>query len=210
MSSKIRTARSQAERSEKTRRELVAAARESFAIEGYAATLLDSVAQRAGVTKGALYHHFDGKKELFEAVFQGEQKKLAAIGMRAYAGKRSARAGFYDACAAFLEASLDPAVQRITLLDGPAVLGWERLREIENQHALSNLRQGLERAVAQGLMAPRPVEPLVQILNGAICEAAMYIARSNDAPHALQHVLAELSIVIDALIKAPRRGRTPR
>jgi AcrR family transcriptional regulator len=190
--------------------ELIAAARESFASDGYAAALLDVVAQRAGVTKGALYHHFDGKKELFEAVYQREQQQLAAIGLRAYAGKRSARVGFYDACVAFLEASLDPAVQRITLIDGPAVLGWERLREIQNLHTLSNLRAGIQQAVAQGMIAARPVEPLVQILNGAICEAAMYIARAIDAPRALQQVLAELRVMIDALIRAPRRARATR
>jgi AcrR family transcriptional regulator len=196
-------ARTQRERSEATTGELLAAARELFASKGYAATLLDDVVRRAGVTKGALYHHFGGKRELFEAVFEQEQRELAEAGAVAYARKRDRWAGFYEACRAYFEASLDPGVQRITLLDGPAVLGWERLREIEDRHTVANLRRGLEIAMADGVIASRPLEPLVQMLNGAMCEAAMLVARSDDQRAATRQVLAELRIILDAL---ERRG----
>jgi AcrR family transcriptional regulator len=196
--------RTQRERSEATTAELVSAARELFAADGYAATLLDDVVGRADVTKGALYHHFEGKRELFEAVFDQEQRRLAEIGAEAYARKRDSWEGFYEACRAYFEASLDPGVQRITLLDAPAVLGWERLREIEDRHSVANMRVGLQAAMDNGQIAPRPLEPLVQMLNGAICEAAMLVARSKDQRRATRDVLAELRIMLDALSEPPR------
>jgi AcrR family transcriptional regulator len=198
--------RTQRERSEATTAELIAAGRELFAADGYAATLLDDVVKRAKVTKGALYHHFASKMDLFAAVFEQEQRRLAKIGAEAYARKRDGWEGFYEACRAYFEASLDPGVQRITLLDAPAVLGWERLREIEDRHTVANMRIGLQTAMDRGQIAPRPLEPLVQMLNGAICEAAMLVARSKDQRRATREVLAELRVMLDALSTPPRGG----
>ena len=192
--------RTQKERSESTTSELVAAARELFAADGYAGTLLDDVVRRAGVTKGALYHHFKGKRELFEAVFELEQQRLAEAVATAYMRKRDRWAGFQDGCRAYFEACLDPGVQRITLLDGPAVLGWERLREIEDRYTVAGMRLGLEHAVEDGVIAARPsLEPLVQMLNGAMCEAAMLVARADDQRAATRQVLAELKLILEAL-----------
>jgi AcrR family transcriptional regulator len=170
-------ARTQRERSDATTTDLVTAARELFAQDGYAGTLLDDVVARAGVTKGALYHHFKGKRELFEAVYAREQVALAKIVHRAYANEDDRWEGLHAGCRAYFEACLDPGVQRITLLDGPAVLGWERVREIEDRHTTAGLRMGLEASVEHGLIRPRPLEPLVQMLNGAMCDAAMLVAR---------------------------------
>jgi AcrR family transcriptional regulator len=191
--------RTQRERSDATTGQLVSAARELFAAHGYAGTLLTDVVERAHVTKGALYHHFESKRELFEAVFEQEQRTLAAIGARAYARKRDNWEGFYEACRAYFEASLDPGIQRITLIDGPAVLGWERMREIEDRHTVANMRVGLKAAIDSGRITPRPLEPLVQMLNGAICESAMLVARSEDQRRATREVLAELRVMLDAL-----------
>lgn len=206
--------RTQQERSDGTTGELVAAARELFAADGYAATLLDDVVRRAGVTKGALYHHFESKRALFEAVYEQEQRRLAEVGAVAYGRKRDHWEGLYAACRAFFEASLDPGIQRITLLDGPSVLGWERLREIEDRHTIANLRLGLQIAMDERVIPERPLEPLVQMLNGAICEASMLVARSEDQTKATRQVLAELRVMLDALSQAPagtRRGsRSPR
>lgn len=95
-------------------------------------------------------------------------------------------------------------MQRITLLDGPSVLGWERLREVEDRYTVAQLRIGLERAIADDLIADRPIEPLVQMLNGAICEAAMLAARSENQPATTRQVLRELRVWLDAL-RAPAR-----
>ena len=189
----------QRERSEATTARLVAAARELFAAQGYGDTLLDDVVDAAGVTKGALYHHYAGKRELFEAVFDREQQRLAKLALDAARRRRDLWSGLHAACRAYLEASLEPGVQRITLLDGPSVLGWDRLRQIEDRHTVAQMRVALERAVSKGLIAPRPIEPLVQMLNGAICEAAMLVARSNDPGAAVRQVLRELRVWLDAL-----------
>jgi AcrR family transcriptional regulator len=195
--------RTQRERSRTTTARLVEAARPLFAADGFAGTLLDDVVRRAGVTKGALYHHFPGKRELFEAVFEHEQEQLAAVAVAAYRRRRDHWPGFEDACRAYLEASLDPGVQRITLLDAPSVLGWERLREIEDRHTGAQLRAGLERAVEEGVIARRPVEPLVQMLNGALCEAAMLVARSSNQRATMRDVMRELRQWLAALAAHP-------
>jgi AcrR family transcriptional regulator len=200
MASRKAAPRTQVERSDTTRAALISAAYALFAKRGYAATSLDDVAREAGVTKGGLYHHFAGKVELFEAVFEKEQVRLAEIGLRAYAAKRDQCAGLFEACRAFLEASLDPDMQRIMLLDGPTVLGWERLRAIEDRYTLANLRLGFERAMADKLMATRPVEPLLQLVNGALCDAAMFIGRAKQQRAALQATLGEFRVMFDALV----------
>lgn len=198
--------RTQRERSEATTAELVEVARRLFAADGYAATSLDDVVRGAGVTKGALYHHFSGKRELFLAVFEREQQRLAAVQYQAFARREGTREGFFAATRAFLEASLDPGVQRITLLDAPSVLGWERIREVEGRYALVQLRQGIEALIRDGHLAPRPVAPLATMLFGAMCEAAMMVARADDQRAAAGAVLAELEAIMDAL--AGQAGRS--
>jgi AcrR family transcriptional regulator len=191
--------RTQQQRSETTTGQLLDAAAELFGADGYAATHLDDVVSRAGVTKGALYHHFASKRELFEAVFEREQRKIAVAASEAHGRNRNHWDGFYEGCRAFFEASLDPAVQRITLLDAPSVLGWERMREIEGRYTHALLREGLERAMREGTIARRPVEPLAAMLDGAICEAAMFVARSEDQRKVMRRALAELRLQLDAL-----------
>lgn len=195
--------RTQQERSDSTTAELIEAARLLFAADGYAATLLDEVVRQVGVTKGALYHHFAGKKELFEAVFEREQRALANVVAAAYAGQRDPWQGFHAGCRAFLEASLDPGVQRITLLDAPSVLGWETMREIEAGYSLAMLREGLEIAISEERITARPVGPLAHMLLGAICEGAMMIARSPDQEATMREVLSELTAQLDSLTLKP-------
>lgn len=196
--------RTQVERSETTRAELVAAARKAFARDGYANTQLDSLAAKAGVTKGALYHHFRSKQELFEAVFEDQHRRLAERGVRTHTAEADPTCVLHEACRAFLEAALDPALQRILLLDGPSVLGWNRVRDIESRHSIAYLRRGLELAMAAGMIATRPAAPLAQMLNGAICEAAMFVARSKDPNTCLIQTLAELRRIVDALVTPSR------
>ncbi len=191
--------RTQKERSEATTSELVEVARRLFAADGYAATSLEDVVRGAGVTKGALYHHFRGKRELFLAVYEREQQRLAAAQHEAFARRKGTWDGFFAACRAFFEASLDPGVQRITLLDAPSVLGWETMREVESRYALVHLRKGLDLLIRDGHIAPRPVEPLANLLFGSVCEAAMMVARADDQRAAARQVLAELKAMLEGL-----------
>ena len=194
-----RQERTQQERSDATIKALVEAARELFARDGYEATLLDEVARSAGVTKGALYHHFGGKRELFRAVFEAEERRLMRITAHVSAKAADVWKGFYDGCRAYLEAVLDPAVQRITLIDAPAVLGSETVREIEERYALSLIRNGLKIAIDAGIIGRRNVEPLASMLNGAMCEAGMMIARSDDPQTTQKQVLREMKALMDSL-----------
>src|SRR5947208_11277144 len=123
--------RTQAERTEATTSALVDAARELFARDGYEATSLAAVAANANVTKGAVYHHFDGKRQLFEAVFNREVERIAAPLVATYARKKDPWDAFHAACRAFLDECLDPELQRIMLLDASAAIGWDEVRRLE-------------------------------------------------------------------------------
>ncbi|MEX2375064.1 MAG: helix-turn-helix domain-containing protein [Dehalococcoidia bacterium] len=144
--------RTQQERSDATTKALINAARELFARDGYEATLLDDVARKAGVTKGALYHHFGGKRALFRAVFEAEERRLMRMTAHVSAKHADSWKGFYEGCRAYLEAVLDPGVQRITLIDAPAVLGFEIVREVEERYTMSLLRNGLQMAIDAGIL----------------------------------------------------------
>jgi AcrR family transcriptional regulator len=192
-------ARTQRDRTAATTSKLIAAARNLFANHGYAATLLDDVVRDAGVTTGALYHHFPNKLELFAAVYEQEQQRLAELSITAHSARQDDEDGLEAGFRAFLEASRDPGVQRITLLDAPSVLGWERLRAIEGRYTIAMLRVALEQAVATGLFDDRPIEPLVQMLNGALCEASLLIARSEHQEEVTEQVLFELRMWLGVL-----------
>jgi AcrR family transcriptional regulator len=190
--------RTQAERSEATTGQLVATARDLFARHGYAGTSLEAVSSEAGVTKGGLYHHFGSKKELFEAVFRAEQQQLLTALATAAGKERDPWDGFFAGAKAYLEVSLDPGVQRITLLDASSVLGWERMREIEADYGLAMLKEGLRQAVKARRIRRRDVDALAHLLFGALGEGAMYIAGEPDQRAALRRVTRDLKSILDA------------
>jgi AcrR family transcriptional regulator len=189
----------QQERTEATTTALLAAARELFAQDGYAATSLDAVVAKAGVTKGALYHHFSGKRDLFAAVFRAEQLRLSEAIVAAYAGEQEdPRRAFEAGCRAFIEACQEPGAQRIFLLDAPAALGWETIRELESG-SLQMMERGIERATEAGAIEQRPAAPLAHLLFGAVCESAQVVARAPDQEAALDEALAELSRLLRSM-----------
>jgi AcrR family transcriptional regulator len=192
--------RTQAERSESTRAALLAAARPLFAERGYAGVGTEEIVRAAGVTRGALYHHFADKRELFEAVYRQVESELAErIASEALSGELSdpleaMRAG----SSAFLHACTEPEVQQIALLDGPSVLGWDRWREIGAEHGLGLIEGTLQAAIDAGAIQAQPVRPLAHVLMGALDEAAMLVARAEDPEKAR----AEVSRTLDSLIAA--------
>jgi AcrR family transcriptional regulator len=188
----------QHERTEATTTALITAARELFAEDGYAATSLDAVVAKAGVTKGALYHHFSGKRDLFASVFAGEQVRLTEAVVAAYQRRNDPWEAFEEACGAFIVACQEPGVQRIFLLDAPSALGWETIRRLESG-SLQMMEQGIKRAIEAGSIEARPVEPLAHLLFGAICESAMVVARAPDQDAALAEALAELHRLLGSL-----------
>lgn len=190
--------RTQAERTEATTAALVEAARELFARDGYDAISLDAVAARAGVTKGAVYHHFAGKRQLFEAVFSREIERVTAPLVAAYSRKKDPWDAFKAASAAFLDECLDPGVQRIVLLDAPAAIGWDGIRRLEAP-LLDLMELAISRAVDAGRIERRPPGPLAHFLFGATCEVAMIVARADDQKTAQRQAVAEIGRVLDSL-----------
>jgi AcrR family transcriptional regulator len=192
------TRRTQQQRREATTAALVAAARELFAKDGYETTSLDAVAAAAELTKGAVYHHFASKSELFAAVFQQEAVNLGEVVAAAYARKRDPWRAFEAGCIAFLEACLEPGLRRITLLNAEAVLGWDRMRELESG-MLSMSEIAIRRSIDAGRIARRDPAPLAQLLFGTLCEAAMVVARADDQPAAQRAIVAELRRMLNSL-----------
>jgi len=187
------------EHAEATRAALVSAARELFAELGYAGVGTEEIVRRARVTRGALYHHFSGKPGLFEAVFEqveGElTERIAADAMQSADPWEAMRAG----AQAFLDAFLDPAVQRITLLDAPSVLGWQRWREIGQRYGLGLVQATVQAAIDAGQIEPQPARPLAHILIGALDEAAMLVARADDVEATRREVGDALERFLEAL-----------
>jgi AcrR family transcriptional regulator len=192
------TRRTQAERREATVTALVETARELFARDGFTATSLHTVAAKVNVTKGAVYHHFDSKQQLFEAVFADEVTRLAGVLPTVYARKRDPWDGFEAACRAFLEECLDPAVQRIVLIDAPAAIGWEAMRRLEAP-LFSMMESAITQAVEGGRIARRPAGPLAHFLFGALCEMAMVVARAEEQKAAHRQAVTELGRVMAGL-----------
>lgn len=193
--------RTQAERSEATRGALVRAARPLFAERGYADVGTEEIVRAAGVTRGALYHHFGGKRDLFEAVYEQIEAELAE---RIAAGAIAANAGSpLEAMRAgaemFLQACTEPEAQRIVLLDGPSVLDWDRWREIAAKYGLGLIEASLEAAIEAGAIKSQPVRPLAHVLMGALDEAAMLVARAEDPELMREQVGRTLDTLIGAL-----------
>ncbi len=167
------------EKGRATRVSIVAAARELFGELGYDGTSIDAILRRAGMARGALYHHFPTKEALFDAVLDAEvasiAKASAAAARAAGDPVESLRAG----CGAWLRAALDPVVQRITLIDAPAVVGWSRWREIDESHTLGGLRSNIRHIARDGRIPADQVDVIVNMLLASVSEAALLIAKSD-------------------------------
>lgn len=196
--------RTQAERSAATRDALVAAGRALFAAHGYAEVSTAAIVRAAGVTRGALYHHFTDKSELFAAVFETVEAEVTGR-----IGAAITDSGLADpldvmrlGARTWLAASAEPAIHRIVLLDAPAVLGWARWREIGNRHNMGLVSALLAHAIEVGRIRGQPVEPLAHTLLGAVREAALYLALADDPARAAP----EVDAVVDAMIGALALG----
>jgi AcrR family transcriptional regulator len=189
-----------AEQSEATRAALVAAARDLFAARGYAAVGTEEIVRAAGVTRGALYHHFAGKKELFQAVYEDVERQLVErIAASAVRSASDPLEALHAGAQAFLDACEDPAVQRIALLDAPSVLGWEQWRAIGMEHGFGLVQGTVQAAMDAGLIDEQPVIPLAHLLLGAIDEGAMLVARADDGGRTREQVGASVARFLEAL-----------
>jgi AcrR family transcriptional regulator len=179
-------------RGEATKAALIGAARELFVSKGYFATGTEEIVAKADVgTRGALYHHFADKEDLFRAVFDQVQADLAAATV--VNERDDALELLTAALQQFLDASADNVdVQQVLLIDGPAVLGWDQWRSLEAQYGLGVIMAMLDAAVTQKVIPRQPTAPLAHMLLAAVDEAALYIANAPDRRQA--HTQARQSL----------------
>jgi AcrR family transcriptional regulator len=198
--------KTQSERTETTRAALMAAARRLFTERGYDGVGTEEIVRAAGVTRGALYHHFGGKAELLEAVYERleaestERVARIVLGSELESPLEAMKAGIE----AFLDECAEPELQRIALHDAPAVLGWDRWREIAAANGLGLIEASLVAAIEAGEIRQLPVKPTAHLLLGALDEAAMLVARSED-----RYRRAEVTTVLVALLDSFAVPRTP-
>ncbi|WP_250001531.1 TetR/AcrR family transcriptional regulator [Actinoplanes sp. M2I2] len=190
--------RTQEQRSTATRAALIEAARPLFAASGFAAVSTEAIVRAAGVTRGAMYHQFADKTELFAAVFEAVEADLTKR-----IGSAVSESGLSDpialmklGAATWLDAGAEPEVQRIVLIEAPSVLGWERWRELSFRYGMGLVHSLVELAISSGRLLAQPPEPLSHVLIGALDEASLYVARSDDPARARR----EVGAVIDRLI----------
>lgn len=182
-----------------TKRALVDVAEKLFAEKGYAATSLDAIVAGARVTKGALYHHFPGgKTDLFRAVLAEAQEEIGRRVAAAADAEDDPWAQLTAGCREFLVAATAPEIQRIVLVDGPAVLGWSEWRAMDEAASARHLAEALISLVEAGIIAAQPVQPLVHLLSGAMNEAALWLA-SSSRPEDLTDTVAALQRMLQAL-----------
>ncbi len=170
----------QAERSADTTSSLLTSARALFGERGYAAVSLNDVVVRAGVTKGAVYHHFRDKRSLLAAVVAELEAELADEIRTVIADIDDPVDQLQVGCQTFLDGCLDPIARRIVLLDAPAVLGWQEARDIDMANGLGIIVELLERGVTAGSIRRQPVRLLAHLFLGAAIEAGMLIAHAKD------------------------------
>jgi AcrR family transcriptional regulator len=191
--------RTKAQQREATIQMLIAIGREHFTARGYAQAAAEEIVAEAGLTRGALYHHFGSKEGLFAAVMLNVASELAGRIDAATADLDDPWQMLETGCAVFLDAATDPSVQRILLIDGPVVLGWQAWRKIDAETSMLGLSTVLRELQGRGELASVPVEALVHLLSGAMNEAALWIAQADDPSAALADARAALTHLLRSL-----------
>lgn len=184
-----------------TRTALLGAARKLFAEKGFHATGTPEIVELAGVTRGALQHHFARKEDLFRAVFeQVEEDMLAASRVEDALSPGEVWLALKANLDKFLDLAATSEVQRIVLIDGPAVLGWSEWRRLEAHYGLGQIVQAVEDGIDAGLIRSQPAKPLAHLILAVIDEAALLVANADDpkvarsqASEAVHTMLASLA-----------------
>ena len=189
----------QAERRAATIEAILKAGRRQFGEQGFAATTIDDIAEAARVAKGAVYHHFATKEAVFEVVFEQVSHDLVLEIDRAARTERDVLAAMVAGTQHYFAACAKGATCQIILRDGPAVLGWERWREIDARHFGGKFPRALAAAMDAGLIGRQPVEPLARLLLGAVTEAAVACAGRSDVLKAGDEYSRAFTSLLEAL-----------
>lgn len=194
-------AQRRAEMVEETRRKLVRAARRAFADKGYAAASMDDFTAAAGLTRGALYHNFGDKKGLLQAVIAELDAEILVRMAAARARAATPWQGLLDESIAYLEMALEPEIQRIMLLDGPAVLG-DPSRWPNQSACLRATTATIQGLIDAGTLRPVDAEAAARLLNGAALNAALWIAAADDPPAVLDKAIEAFRRLAEGLLGA--------
>jgi AcrR family transcriptional regulator len=186
-----------ASQSEATRKRLEEVAHKLFAERGFSEVSGEELVAAAQVTRGALYHHYDGKDGLFEAVVENAMREVQEKIAAQAGGTRDPLRALQQGVAAFLTLSTQPGLQRILLIDAPAVLGWPKWRAMDGRHGFGLMRNALAAAVKAGLLRGHDPDMLAHLLQGAVIEAAMVIARADDPARARKAAERGIGAIID-------------
>jgi AcrR family transcriptional regulator len=185
---------------------MLSVARDLFSTRPFADVSTEEIVQKAEVTRGALYHHFGGKDELFISVFETIQTEIGERVVSAASGGKGLWPDFLAGCRAFLESCLDPRIQRIVFVEAPSVLGWERWRSADAANSLAALKEGLAELMAAGLVRGQPVDPLAHLLSGAMNEAALWIAGAPEPGAALEESMSALEALLGGVKEEAREN----
>jgi len=189
----------QIDRSAATVADILAAARRLFATTGFEATSIDGIAAKAGVAKGAVYHHFDSKEEIFTRVLEDVQAEIAALPVPA---ATRAMADPLDMIAAetrrYLLAATEPSRKRILLIDGPAVIGWRKWREIDDRFFGAGARTAMTRVLGAGAQA-RKIDAVTHLVMGAVMEACLVCATAPEPKKAARELSSGLRKMLEGL-----------
>jgi AcrR family transcriptional regulator len=157
-----------------------------FADRGYEGTSIEAVLEAAGISRGALYHHFDSKEALFEAVFIHLEEEVNARVVRAAEGLADPIAMLRAAGRAWIAMAAEPVIQRVVILDAPSVLGWEKWRSVEEAGALGMIKSVLTTLVADGRLSQAMLDPFAHVLLASLNELALLVAKSDNPKRALK------------------------
>ncbi len=182
-----------------TRDQIIAAARELFAKDGYAGTSTEQLLQQTGISRGALYHHFKNKESLFEAVLDDLERELAGAAAKAAAGASDPISALRAGCASFLTEAAKPEVRQIVLVDAHSVVGWQKWREIEERYGLGMLKQGLKAMSMTHAIPDQAVELYAHILLATMIELAFLTSRSPNPTDAARDATKAVDTVLGGL-----------
>ncbi|GAB2571657.1 TetR/AcrR family transcriptional regulator [Gracilibacillus alcaliphilus] len=186
---------------EQTIRNLINIARHHFTEYGYVNTALEEIVKEAGLTRGAVYHHFRNKKGLFLAVFEAIQQEIGEYVETAAAKSNHSWDQLINGCQAFLEGAAASHNQRILLIDGPAVLGWDTFRKMDEKYSMNSLREQLQLMQEQHLIQPVSTEALTHCLSGAMNEVVLWIADHLEQKDAIEDAMNVLRLLLDGVRK---------
>jgi AcrR family transcriptional regulator len=164
-----------------------------FTKHGYASSTLEDIAKESELTRGSIYHHFKNKKGLFMVVLESIQKEIAVRIETEAEKKKDIWEQLLSGCQAFVVAAVEPQNKQILLIDGPAVLGWDTWRSIDERNSMRLLRGQLKIMKENGYLENVPIDPLAHCLSGALNELSLWMAHMPNYQESLESTMEIIS-----------------